>query len=142
MPGFGQQLSATEMWQDSLRVANADKLPGSVKAFLTGLNAPPRLRRRHPVITKAPASRGRAQPAQVIVARVFARCGAGILPAVFVLCCGGTPQARQANTCATSAGRLRYTPGVSPKAPVTCSMYAFASNFFDVPAYDIYRMVP
>lgn len=34
MPGFIQQLSASEMWQVSLLVANADKLPDSVKTIL------------------------------------------------------------------------------------------------------------
>lgn len=34
MPGFNQQLSTTQMWQVSLLVANADKLPDSVKLFL------------------------------------------------------------------------------------------------------------
>jgi mono/diheme cytochrome c family protein len=43
MPGFDQQLSTTEMWQVSLLVANADKLPDSAKAILSGPNpaAPP-----------------------------------------------------------------------------------------------------
>ena len=34
MPGFNQQLSPTEMWQVSQLLANADKLPPSVKAVL------------------------------------------------------------------------------------------------------------
>jgi thiosulfate dehydrogenase len=34
MPGFNQQLSATEMWQVSLLVAHADKLPDAAKAAL------------------------------------------------------------------------------------------------------------
>ena len=34
MPGFNQQLSTTQMWQVSLLLANADKLPNSVKAIL------------------------------------------------------------------------------------------------------------
>ena len=34
MPGFGPQLSTTEMWQVSLLVAHADKLPEAVKAAL------------------------------------------------------------------------------------------------------------
>ncbi len=36
MPGFGKSLSTTEMWQVSLLLANADKLPQSVKDSLTG----------------------------------------------------------------------------------------------------------
>jgi mono/diheme cytochrome c family protein len=34
MPGFGESLSQTQMWQVSLLVARADKLPESVKAAL------------------------------------------------------------------------------------------------------------
>jgi thiosulfate dehydrogenase len=40
MPGFDKQLSTTEMWQVALLVANADKLPDSAKAVLTGPNVP------------------------------------------------------------------------------------------------------
>lgn len=36
MPGFDQSLSETQMWQISLMLANADKLPSSVKAVLEG----------------------------------------------------------------------------------------------------------
>lgn len=36
MPGFEKTLSTTEMWQVSLLVANADKLPKSAKDILTG----------------------------------------------------------------------------------------------------------
>ena len=35
MPGFEKYLSTTQMWQVSLLVANADKLPQSVKDSLT-----------------------------------------------------------------------------------------------------------
>ncbi len=38
MPGFSQHLSATEMWQVSLLVANADKLSDPVKAALASPN--------------------------------------------------------------------------------------------------------
>ncbi len=38
MPGFGKSLTETQMWQMALLVANADKLPPSVKAILV---APP-----------------------------------------------------------------------------------------------------
>jgi thiosulfate dehydrogenase len=42
MPGFQKTLSNTQMWQVSLLVANADKLPQSVKDSLsTGPAAPP-----------------------------------------------------------------------------------------------------
>lgn len=40
MPGFNQQLSSTEMWQVSLLVANADKLPDSAKAALVDVKDP------------------------------------------------------------------------------------------------------
>jgi thiosulfate dehydrogenase len=40
MPGFTQQLSTTEMWQVSLLVAHADKLPDSAKAVLEQANKP------------------------------------------------------------------------------------------------------
>jgi thiosulfate dehydrogenase len=36
MPGFNQSLSETQMWQISLMLANADKLPSSVTAVLAG----------------------------------------------------------------------------------------------------------
>ena len=36
MPSFNQSLSETQMWQISLMLANADKLPGSVTAVLAG----------------------------------------------------------------------------------------------------------
>lgn len=36
MPGFNQSLSTTEMWQVSLLLAKADKLPESVKSVLSG----------------------------------------------------------------------------------------------------------
>jgi thiosulfate dehydrogenase len=39
MPGFNQQLSTTEMWQVSLLLANADKVPDSVKGILANPSA-------------------------------------------------------------------------------------------------------
>jgi hypothetical protein len=36
MPAFNPSLSETQMWQISLMLANADKLPGSVTAVLAG----------------------------------------------------------------------------------------------------------
>lgn len=41
MPGFGKTLSTTAMWQVSLLLANADKLPGSAKQILVGGTAVP-----------------------------------------------------------------------------------------------------
>jgi thiosulfate dehydrogenase len=38
MPGFNQQLSTTEMWQVSLLLARADKLPEAAKAVLVEPN--------------------------------------------------------------------------------------------------------
>jgi thiosulfate dehydrogenase len=39
MPGFDKTLSTTQMWQVSLLLANADKLPKSVKDQLSGTGA-------------------------------------------------------------------------------------------------------
>jgi hypothetical protein len=40
MPGFEKSLSSTQIWQVSLLVANADKLPASAKQILVGGTAP------------------------------------------------------------------------------------------------------
>ena len=40
MPGFSPSLSTTQMWQVSLLVANADKLPQPVKDSLTSVTPP------------------------------------------------------------------------------------------------------
>jgi thiosulfate dehydrogenase len=40
MPGFGKSLSTTQMWQVSLLLANADKLPKAAKDVLTASPAP------------------------------------------------------------------------------------------------------
>lgn len=40
MPGFNQQLSTTQMWQVSLLLASADKLPDSAKMTLVDSNDP------------------------------------------------------------------------------------------------------
>jgi thiosulfate dehydrogenase len=40
MPGFEKSLMTTQMWQVSLLLANADKLPKSVKDNLSGVAAP------------------------------------------------------------------------------------------------------
>ena len=39
MPGFDKTLSTTQMWQVSLLVANADKLPKAAQDVLTGAPA-------------------------------------------------------------------------------------------------------
>lgn len=41
MPGFSPSLSTTQMWQVTLVVANADKLPQPVKDILMSLTPPP-----------------------------------------------------------------------------------------------------
>lgn len=41
MPGFNQQLSTTQMWQVSLLLANADKLPEAAKTVLANSNPSP-----------------------------------------------------------------------------------------------------
>jgi len=40
MPGFDKTLSTTQMWQVSLLLANADKLPKTAKDILTAVAAP------------------------------------------------------------------------------------------------------
>jgi hypothetical protein len=40
MPGFDKTLSPTQMWQVSLLLANADKLPLAVKNSLTSVATP------------------------------------------------------------------------------------------------------
>ena len=40
MPGFNKALSTTQMWQVSLLLANADKLPNAAKNVLTAVPAP------------------------------------------------------------------------------------------------------
>jgi thiosulfate dehydrogenase len=40
MPAFDKHLSPTEMWQVSLLLANADKLPASVAALLNSSTEP------------------------------------------------------------------------------------------------------
>jgi mono/diheme cytochrome c family protein len=56
MPGFSQSLSETQMWQISLLLANADKLPHSVTAVLRGQPeapvAEPPAMTAHPTPTK------------------------------------------------------------------------------------------
>ena len=42
MPSFRQSLSESQMWQVSLLLANADKVPGSIKQILAGEPAPSR----------------------------------------------------------------------------------------------------
>jgi thiosulfate dehydrogenase len=56
MPSFNQSLSETQMWQISLMLANADKLPGSVIAVLAGQPEPRKptsaVAADHPTATK------------------------------------------------------------------------------------------
>jgi len=56
MPGFNQSLSETQMWQISLLLANADKLPNSVTAVLDGQPempaTPPAAATGHPTSTR------------------------------------------------------------------------------------------
>jgi hypothetical protein len=40
MPGFRKSLSDLEMWQVSLMLANADKMPATATSVLTGQDAP------------------------------------------------------------------------------------------------------
>lgn len=40
MPGFGKSLSETQLWQVSLLLANADKLPASITPILEGSAVP------------------------------------------------------------------------------------------------------
>jgi thiosulfate dehydrogenase len=56
MPGFKRSLSATQMWQVSLLLANADKLPDSVKRALT---PEPAAAAVQPVSPPAPPNPGR-----------------------------------------------------------------------------------
>ena len=53
MPGFDKALSTTQMWQVSLLLANADKLPASVKDSLTTVAAAPEVT-NPPAKTSAP----------------------------------------------------------------------------------------
>ena len=55
MPGFKDSLSETQMWQISVMLANADKLPPSVTAVLMGQGDAP------PPATPAPATAPTAQ---------------------------------------------------------------------------------
>ena len=58
MPGFGKSLSTTQLWQVSLLLANADKLPASVQQILAApLQAPP----AQPAPTEAPAPKRRSR---------------------------------------------------------------------------------
>jgi thiosulfate dehydrogenase len=53
MPGFGEMLTPTQVWQVSLLLANADKLPGAAKAALV-----------KPAVTVAPAQNVPVAPPQ------------------------------------------------------------------------------
>jgi hypothetical protein len=41
MPGFDKSLSTTQLWQVSVMLANADKVPQSIKDGMTAPPAPP-----------------------------------------------------------------------------------------------------
>ena len=56
MPGFDKTLSTTQMWQVSLLLANADKLPAPVKDSLTTVAASPAVT-NPPAKTSAPAKK-------------------------------------------------------------------------------------
>jgi thiosulfate dehydrogenase len=56
MPGFKDSLSETQMWQISVMLANADKLPPSVTAVLMGQGDAP------PQATFVPATPGQTMP--------------------------------------------------------------------------------
>lgn len=45
MPGFEKSLSTTQMWQVSLLLANADKLPPAVKDSLSAVGASPEMKK-------------------------------------------------------------------------------------------------
>jgi thiosulfate dehydrogenase len=57
MPGFGKSLSSTQLWQVSLLLANADKLPADVQQALA---APLQAAPAQPAPTETPAAKRRA----------------------------------------------------------------------------------
>ncbi|MFY9645634.1 MAG: cytochrome c [Terriglobales bacterium] len=63
MPGFSKSLSETQMWQMSILLANADKLPASAKAALVAPPPPsvPPATSLQPIVTP-PASSSAAAP--------------------------------------------------------------------------------
>jgi mono/diheme cytochrome c family protein len=56
MPGFDKTLSATQMWQASLLLANADKLPQSAKQILVEATAPSAAAPAAPTAPASPAT--------------------------------------------------------------------------------------
>jgi mono/diheme cytochrome c family protein len=58
MPGFGKSLSTTQLWQVSLLLANADKLPADVQQTLA---APLQAAPAQPAPTETPAPKRRAR---------------------------------------------------------------------------------
>jgi len=56
MPGFSKSLSQTQMWQVSLLLADADKLPASVKTALIAPPVPPAAPATGPPTPPAPAT--------------------------------------------------------------------------------------
>ena len=63
MPGFKGRLTETEIWQVSVLLANADKLPASVKTALAAPPAPPSAAPAG-TNTSTPASKATATPAK------------------------------------------------------------------------------
>ena len=67
MPGFSKSLNETQMWQMSLLLANADKLPASVKAALVAGQAAPAAATPQapaPPVSPGPSSSTPPQPAK------------------------------------------------------------------------------
>lgn len=67
MPGFSKSLNETQMWQMSLLLANADKLPASVKAALVAGQAAPAAAMPQapaPPVSPGPSSSTPPQPAK------------------------------------------------------------------------------
>jgi mono/diheme cytochrome c family protein len=52
MPGFDKTLSTTQMWQVSLLVANADKLPPAAKDVLVATTSGPAPAPASPIVKK------------------------------------------------------------------------------------------
>src|SRR5262249_6342283 len=55
MPGFGETLNTNQVWQISLLLAHADKLPPGTQAVLNSATLPPAAQTNAPAQTSAPA---------------------------------------------------------------------------------------
>jgi mono/diheme cytochrome c family protein len=64
MPGFSKSLNETQMWQMSVLLANADKLPASVKAALVAPPAPANAAPAAATTPTTPAAPAPGQPAK------------------------------------------------------------------------------